>query len=186
MTLNLFPVRAPIGQVTDRTGQTYDVMMTPEFARALASLMVRIGGPEGISITEIVGMLNDALAVASLDLAVPARSSDADQVPDSVASQIAALRAEVNDLRAALETASSPLATISRLEQLRADLTADATVPAKVLDQLEQLNRALALYDFPRPIQKNTVDGSRGGNAALSSLLAALARSGLIIDSTTI
>jgi hypothetical protein len=36
-TLNLFPVRVPIGRTTDATGRSYDVLMTPEFARALST-----------------------------------------------------------------------------------------------------------------------------------------------------
>lgn len=71
MTLTLFPVRAPIGQVTDANGRTYDVMMTPEFARALSSLGERLGGmtdPSGLDLAPIESGGGDALAARVAEL----------------------------------------------------------------------------------------------------------------------
>lgn len=48
MSLSLFPARAAIGQVESKP-----VFMTQEFSRALADLLVRVGGPDGMSITAI-------------------------------------------------------------------------------------------------------------------------------------
>lgn len=48
--LILFPARAAIGQA-DSAGR---VMQTPEFARALADLLIRLGGTDGASITDIM------------------------------------------------------------------------------------------------------------------------------------
>lgn len=48
--LILFPARAAIGQA-DASGR---VMQTPEFARALADLLARLGGTNGASITDLM------------------------------------------------------------------------------------------------------------------------------------
>jgi hypothetical protein len=49
-TLNLFPVRVPIGAVQPNG----DVLMTPEFSRALSALMVRVGGASAMSLDEVL------------------------------------------------------------------------------------------------------------------------------------
>lgn len=61
--LNLFPARAAIGQA-DASGKVY---MTPEFSRALGQLLVRVGGPDGMSNDDL------ALEVQQSDAAVLAR-----------------------------------------------------------------------------------------------------------------
>lgn len=48
-TLNLFPARAAIGRV-DGAGNVY---MTTEFSRALAGLMVRVGGPVSSNLDDV-------------------------------------------------------------------------------------------------------------------------------------
>lgn len=64
MILNLFPVRVPIGRV-DQSGQ---VLMTPEFARALASLLERVGGVDSPSLTTVINQLGDVTnIVTSMD-----------------------------------------------------------------------------------------------------------------------
>lgn len=58
--LNLFPDRAAIGRTPD--GQP--VHMTQEFSRALAALLVRVGGPVGIGMDELANELAAAGASA--------------------------------------------------------------------------------------------------------------------------
>lgn len=53
MPLILFPARSPIGTVELPDGTELDVIMTPEFVRALADLMVRVGGAEGMDFGSI-------------------------------------------------------------------------------------------------------------------------------------
>lgn len=61
MILNLFPVRVPIGRV-DQSGQ---VLMTPEFARALASLLERVGGVGSPSLTTVISQLGDVTNIVN-------------------------------------------------------------------------------------------------------------------------
>jgi hypothetical protein len=44
--LNVLPVRVPIGRVDDANGTSYDVFMTPEFARAMSDLMAQGRRPD--------------------------------------------------------------------------------------------------------------------------------------------
>lgn len=94
--LNLFPVRAPIGRVTDQTGRSFDVLMTPEFARALADLAVRVGGQSAFSLTELV----------TLAASVPSESA-----------LIGALQSRVHELEAALESATNLAARLAAAER---------------------------------------------------------------------
>lgn len=68
--LNLFPARVPIGRFMDASGKSVDVLMTPEYARALGDLMVRVGGPSAFSTDEIGALFasesHSTAAVASL------------------------------------------------------------------------------------------------------------------------
>lgn len=61
MILNLFPVRVPIGRL-DGSGQ---VLMTPEFARALAALLERVGGVESESLTTVINQLGDVTNIVN-------------------------------------------------------------------------------------------------------------------------
>jgi hypothetical protein len=47
------------------------------------------------------------------------------------------------------------------------------------------LTLGLGVYGTAPPASAPTISGSRGGNAALASLITALAATGLIIDGTT-
>lgn len=72
--LILFPTRAAIGQV-DASGR---VMQSPEFARALADLLMRVGGPTGASITDLMKELErrpSTLAQSSSSLSVSGTTS---------------------------------------------------------------------------------------------------------------
>lgn len=204
MTLNLFPARVPIGRATGPDGSEYDVLMTPEFARALSDLFQRVGGASGMG---------------SQDLAVVATFSTVPMQTDSSASmlatfqdaQIASLRAELESLRGEIGAIQSFATLGQQIEDLRSALgmieepsalvrylLATVPVPASVaplIDGTAAIGTSVkyARQDHVHPtdttrqatIVKGTATGSRGGNAALASLLTALAGSGLVIDSTT-
>lgn len=99
-SLSLFPVRVPIGRYTDAAGKSYDVLMTPEFSRALSDLLKRVGG------TNAMG--NDELAALT--------ESDADS------SAMQALLGEIAALRAQLDMAAHYMALAQQIEQMRAEL----------------------------------------------------------------
>lgn len=88
------PARVPIGSFTDGDGKQYDVLMTPEFARALSSLLVRVGGPSSFSMDDV------------LNAAVDRSDSNA---------QVAVLRARVNELTAQLEASATMSARVGAL-----------------------------------------------------------------------
>lgn len=96
--LNLFPARAALGRV-DAAGNVYASL---EFSRALAALLVRVGGPMGTDLGEI------ALDVATLANAsgsvLAARMSDLDRHL-AQAVQLVAHLAELRKQVAALEVA---------------------------------------------------------------------------------
>lgn len=223
MALNLFPVRVPIGKVTGPDGRTFDVLMTPEFSRALSDVFTRIGGANGMG-------TDDLAALAAIDTSTV---------------QVQALRAEVAELRALVEVAAPALMLQAQVENMRAELsmiedpaaqvryiltryapllspkfqgipTAPTAVPDTATDQLATCNFVLnqagdtgplmngalpapggskryARADHVHPsdsskqnaITRATVTGSRGGNAALTSLLSGLSGQGLVTDNTT-
>lgn len=99
--LNILPVRVPIGRITDSTGQSYDVLMTPEFARLLSDLMVRIGGPTGFSSDELSSLITTE--------------------PTGTAA-LASLQRKVADLSAQLEAASAMNARVAKLERQLEDV----------------------------------------------------------------
>lgn len=191
MGLNLFPVRVPIGKAGAPDGRQLDVLMTPEFARALASILDRIGGPDGFSTTELAKMIKalqlqalqlvdqiaalfelaNALAEEVNDQAVTAAST-----PDHMAVDFTDL--QLHGLGAAITAAAARLDDIDLQQSMPAPSSAFA-------QQVADLALMLALHEEPPPLQKNTVTGAKGGNAALTSLLAALTKSGIITDLTT-
>lgn len=77
MILNLFPVRVPIGRL-DENGQ---VLMTPEFARALASLLERVGGVDSPSLTTVINQLGDVTNIVN---SMDSGSSFINEVPADV------------------------------------------------------------------------------------------------------
>lgn len=173
-SLTLFPIRVPIGTVTDSAGNSRDVLMTPEFSRALSAVFERIGGTSGMSTTDILAFSEQVSAelkdmeVSAAFNAPPATPAAAVAVPledAGLAAQVMALRAELAEVRAELAMARPP-----------ADLSA----------QLEEIRVQLGMVETSPGIVKGTATGSRAANAALASLLTALAKSGLVIDSTTV
>lgn len=103
--LNLFPVRVPIGRVTP----TGDVLMSPEFTRAMGDLLVRLGGPSAMSLAELATLFATEPTDAAGPLALRAVNELRQQLDNSnpAAARIAALERRVEDL-ARLLHASSP------------------------------------------------------------------------------
>lgn len=191
MALNLLPVRVPIGRAVGPDGRPLDVLMTPEFARALNDIFGQIRG----------GFSTDDLAILASG--------------DAGAGQVLALSAEVAGLRALMDMAAPALSLYQQVESMRAELamiedpgaqvryiltryapllspkfsgiptapTADDGTDTTQIATTEFVQNANdKKFDKPTPI---SVTGSRGGNAALASLLSALATEGLIINNTT-
>lgn len=161
MGLSLFPVRVPIARI-QVNGQTYDALMTPEFSRALSDLFEQVGGDSGTSApdTELLSIFSDAGAGGNSQATLQDAFADAGQVMAAVS----ALREEVQALRTELAMAQNHVG----LEQ-----------------QIEDINKNIAMnggsiFTFV----PGSATGSRAGNAALASLLSALAVSGLVINNT--
>lgn len=80
MALNLFPIRVAIGQV-----QGNSVYMTREFSNALSDLLERVGGPNGVSNTELTKLVKALqLRADNVDMQV----SDLYQEVDKVSSDL--------------------------------------------------------------------------------------------------
>jgi hypothetical protein len=111
--LNLFPERAAIGRV-DARGNVY---MTPEFTRALATLLVRVGGPVGSSMDEL------ALELATGGVPVTLHLERAVEELEHKLAQSAELTARMAQMSAALEQLAHEAAQAeqltARLAQLR-------------------------------------------------------------------
>ena len=178
MALSIFPVRVPIGKAGSPDCRQLDVLMTPEFARALSSLLERVGGPDGVSTTELAKMVKQLQAQAVLFVEQIANLFDL--------ANTLALEAEEQAVSTAMQNDQGGQPNLAaRIEDLRLQIE---TAPQRpdVSQHLADIILMLAIDDRPAPIQKNTVTGSRGGNVALASLLTALSKSGLINDSTTV
>jgi hypothetical protein len=122
--LNLFPIRVPIGTVTDSAGNSRDVLMTPEFARALAAVLQRIGGTNGTPSQEIEALAIEAATLAAFELdhlPVPPPSTGALEHVDHGA-EVAALREDISQLRNEVAMLKPMADCRAELEQLRAEL----------------------------------------------------------------
>jgi hypothetical protein len=117
MTLNLFPVRVPIGSATLPDGRTVDVLISREFAKAMAGLLVRIGGSDGMG-------TDDIAALASTE--VPA-------------AQLLALMGKVEELRAQVELVAPAVSLYRQIEAMRAEL-------AQIEDPAAQVRYILTRY----------------------------------------
>ena len=113
MSLNLFPARVAIGKVAAGNGQSLDVIMTSEFARALTDLFERVGGADGMSNDDLAllgsfsvadGLLeqdqHDAAVRAALAAPVPVFAADPPPFEESasVFALLDEMRARINDL----------------------------------------------------------------------------------------
>lgn len=114
MSLSLFPIRVPIGRATSSDGRSFDVLMTPEFSRALSDVFKRIGGSNGMGSDDLALLESFDTAPANADLSSAAGHEDA-----ALSAQVAALRAEVDALRSELSTAQGLAAVVQQLEELR-------------------------------------------------------------------
>ncbi len=96
------------------------------------------------------------------------------------------LAAILEDLKREIELLlgerGDPLDKSVTFRSLKLDLVLSGNV--RIHKELRVDGGSLGLFGAT-PVEKQTITGSRGGNAALASLLSALENYGLIIDSTT-
>lgn len=100
--LNLFPSRSAIGQVKTPDGRVLDVMASPEFSRALADLVFRVGGASALTSDEMLNML----ATESTESA-----------------EVQALQQQVRELKSQLAVVRDENARIAALEKTVQELT---------------------------------------------------------------
>lgn len=175
MGITIFPVRAPIGKARTEDGRSLDVLMTPEFSRALSDILARIGGTDGVSTTELARMIK-LLQQQAVTLV--------EQVKDLF--ELAQTLSDTLEDQALLQATAPERQDVgAMLDDAAALALAGAPGADNRGDELADLMALALMQDQALRIQKNTVTGSRGGNVALASLLTALAKSGIITDSTT-
>lgn len=184
MSINILPLRVPIGKTTVN-GVTSDVFMTNEFSRSLTDLLMRVGGTDGPSTDDLNKLIAALKAqtdlLSSLVDAIQARTTEQEilqamTLEDSTSAVLDEIGVE--------SLAASVYSMVGRLDALALEF---ATAPERggLAQQLADVAMQLALADSPPPRQKYTVTGAKAGNAALTSLLATLAKAGYITDSTT-
>lgn len=114
--LNLFPTRIEIGQFEAPGGKQVKVYASPEFSRALAKLLERVGGQHGLDATSLA-------VLASFDPVVDVAPTFGDIEISSAASEVVALRDQLAEVTAQLDgvlCAVAPL--VQRVEALEAQL----------------------------------------------------------------
>src|SRR6185436_3076351 len=114
-TLSLFPVRVPIGQWTDDAQNSYDVLMTPEFARALSDLFARVGGANGVNMDDLERL------VALSEIAPVVTEQEASQIQQQdefgvAVAAVASMAGKLSELEAKLEAVESTNARLAKLE----------------------------------------------------------------------
>lgn len=102
--LNLFPSRAAIGRVDARG----DVYMSPEFTRALAVLLARVGGPLGNGMDDLAADIATSSSAAGVTLA---RAVSDIELQLAQAVHLSARLAELRKLVADLERQAVQVAT---------------------------------------------------------------------------
>jgi len=153
-TLSLFPARVPIGRAQLPDGSQVDVLMTPEFVRAIAALFDRVGGPNGTSNDDLSTLVYQALmpdqvqapepfpadALVDHSAQITALSRQVDEiailraqaaVPDQAA-QIAALGQQVKELRLLVSALAGSAAELAELRKRADDIEQVATQPEQV------------------------------------------------------
>lgn len=151
--LNLFPARVPIGHVPGANGRPVPVLISPEFARALADLLVRVGGP--------VAMGNDELAIDALFAEMlPASPAPVEDSPlSALAAQLGEMQKRVEQLEQELERTTRTAATAGemqkRVEQLEQELERVAAPVAAATAELVKTAGAWAVEQAfgPPPVR---------------------------------
>lgn len=83
MALNLFPIRVAIGETRGNS-----VYMTREFSNALSDLLERVGGPNGVSTTELMKLVKAlGLRADDVDVKVADLYEKVDAVTNDLAGQ---------------------------------------------------------------------------------------------------
>ncbi len=133
-SLNLFPNRAAIGWVRGPEGEPlYDVMMTPEFSKALSALLDRVGGEFSVGIGDIEILTASAFQLPDPIAADPLLTTP---TPDPYAT-IAGLTKQVAELQLQVEGLASvagELAEIRKAIQSIEFLTVDQSSPSTGID----------------------------------------------------
>jgi hypothetical protein len=177
-TLNLFPARVPIGLVQpDGT-----VLMTPELTRAFRALFERVGGPDGMGSDDLAVL---AASVAQVDSAKGQAIEDvaAAAAPD-LSGQVAALLAEVQDLRRQANELPLLQAELAEVRKTLADLTVttlEHPARAELAEMRKDLEGIQLLASYQDPYRLDlTRPGPIGSSAASSGAFTTLSASGQI------
>lgn len=164
--LNQFPPRAAF---VDASGK-----LTREGYLYLQNIYERLGGADSSSNADIdISLQFDTSAI--FETGNSSEELQGIQQGSAGFAEVAKQLADINQ-----ETIVSLLATVAeqgkQIEELRQQIAFDAGQPATAAEIRKRVK------DIVRP----TVTGSRAANAALASLLTALANYGLITDTTTV
>jgi hypothetical protein len=116
MSINLFPARVPIGRVQMPNNQQLDVLMTPEFSRALADVFARIGGTNGMG-SDDMALLESFATIPTVPDAQAGSALVA--APADQSAQIATMLAQIEALRAEVGAYQPYAALAQQLEDIR-------------------------------------------------------------------
>ena len=167
MALNLFPVRVPIGKAAAPDGRQLDVLMTPEFARALTDLLERIGGPNGVSTTELARLIKALQAQAvTLIEQITDLFDKAQELARQIEEQtvILAVQPEPSPDRDHSEEAALWCSPRGDNDDQIAELAVQIAASRDTSDRTQQLSdlALLSTMQVTRPaIRRNTVTGAR-------------------------
>lgn len=160
MVLNLFPVRVPIGRV-DQSGQ---VIMTPEFARALASLLERVGGVESPSLTTVINNLGD---VTNIVTSIENDESFSNKIPDenqSLESFDHFSSAPMQDPQQQIDFSqigndqSQQISDLQILLEQSKTVVSDITEMIKTIEDFSIQNAFVAMPFLPVPLAPDAID----------------------------
>jgi len=176
MPLNLFPARVPFGRWTDADGNSYDVLMTPEFSRALADLFERVGGPIADSNTDlsIISSTQDAPADFGHIIRQVADLQRVVGLLEAQRAENGVLRNRVNDLE---QTLAQVPAVFADLRKRVADIEREVVSVAPPTD-----------WAHPRAIGAGTPAAGTFTNLTYSEQLTSTVATGtapMVVSSTT-
>lgn len=158
MTLRLFPARAAIGVGVDKDGRQIAIFSTPEFNRALGTLLVRVGGEEAISVSDIETLLS---------FVTPPDAETAKAIHDLRVESMVDHTAEIAELRKTVEELKTQLACLS-------DQSAAAAEVKKYAQDLE------ISYSFVPPLTDWEHPGSIGAKTANAGAFTTVSATGQI------